>query len=299
MLHPVRVPPASGSLPPSDVPSGNTLGSITRAVTSALRPVQLPRQPHLRLVITRILRPPHPARPAGRRFPPPRFRSASPPPGSPPTPRRKEAPRPGLRHRVSCLTPCLRPPRTAVTTRRGLRFGNVVRVVHVARSRGHLRALRRQALSSSLPALPHSCRRLCSLVVPAGTLDPAPCGGKEHLSVLRSQNPAFTGFAKHPQSQGRGITTNPSGAGRSRLGKHGSGRDLQAAWFVASIRHPHQPQPSPALGRSGAGCRKIAHPAPHGPTLDQQRQTAFLWKPLLFKRERTLPSRLPLAVKRL
>ena len=30
MLHPVRVPPASGSLPPSDVPSGNTLGSITR-----------------------------------------------------------------------------------------------------------------------------------------------------------------------------------------------------------------------------------------------------------------------------
>ena len=26
---------------------------------------------------------------------------------------------------------------------------------------------------------------LCSLVIPAGTLDPAPCGGKEHLSVLR------------------------------------------------------------------------------------------------------------------
>ena len=111
MLHPVRVPPASGSLPPSDVPSGNTLGSITRAVTSALRPVQLPRQPHVRLVITRTLRPPHPARPAGRRNPPPRFRSASPPPGSPPTPNREDAPHPGLRHRVSCLTPCLRPPR--------------------------------------------------------------------------------------------------------------------------------------------------------------------------------------------
>ncbi len=29
----------------------------------------------------------------------------------PPASRRKEAPRPGLRHRVSCLTPCLRPPR--------------------------------------------------------------------------------------------------------------------------------------------------------------------------------------------
>ncbi len=84
MLHPVRVPPASGSLPPSDVPSGNTLGSITRAVTSALRPVQLPRQPHVKLGVTRILRPPHPARPAGRRNPPHRFRSASPPPGPPP-----------------------------------------------------------------------------------------------------------------------------------------------------------------------------------------------------------------------
>ena len=111
MLHPVRVPPASGSLPPSDVPSGNTLGSITRRSHKCPPDMQLPRQPHVRLVVTRILRPPHPARPAGRRNPPPRFRSASPPPGSPPTPNRKEAPRPGLRHRVSCLTPCLRPPR--------------------------------------------------------------------------------------------------------------------------------------------------------------------------------------------
>jgi hypothetical protein len=51
-----------------------------------------------------------------------------------------------------------------------------------------------------------------------------------------------------------------------------------------------------ALGRSGAGCRKIAHPAPHGPTLDQQSQTAFRRKSF-FLRERTLPSRLPLAVK--
>ena len=136
---------------------------------------------------------------------PPRFRSASPPPGSPPPPRRKEAPHPGLRHRVSFLTSCLRPPRTAVAMLWELRFGCVVRVVHIGGSRGHLRALRRQVLSSSFPALPHSYRRLCSLVIPAGSLDPAPCGGKEHLSVLRSQNPASTGFAKHRQSQGRGI----------------------------------------------------------------------------------------------
>ncbi len=63
--------------------------------------MQLPRQPHVRLVIIRILQPPHPARPAGRRNPPPRFRSASPPPGSPPAPnpRRSSAPRPA----ASCL----------------------------------------------------------------------------------------------------------------------------------------------------------------------------------------------------
>jgi hypothetical protein len=54
-----RVPPSP------DVPSGNTLGSITRAVTSTLRPMQLPRQPHPRLAITRILRPL--SRPTARR----------------------------------------------------------------------------------------------------------------------------------------------------------------------------------------------------------------------------------------
>ena len=48
-----------------------------------------------------------------------------------PPPCRKEAPRPGLRHRVSCLTPCLRPPKNPVATRQGLRFWNVVRVVHI------------------------------------------------------------------------------------------------------------------------------------------------------------------------
>jgi hypothetical protein len=153
---------------------------------------------------------------------PPRFRSASPPPGSPPTPNRKEAPRPGLRHRVSCLTPCLRPPRIPLATHWELRFENVVRVVHIARSRGHLRALRRRVMSSSFPALPHSYRRLCSLVIPAGTLDPAPCSGKEHLSVLRSQNPACTGFAKDTQQPAkRGLA--PILGCRAKLGGQ--------AWF--------------------------------------------------------------------
>jgi len=218
-------------------PRGIPSAALPVAVTSALRPVQFPRQPNVRLVITRILRPPHPARPGGRRCPPPRFRSASPPPGSPPTPNRKEAPRPGLRHRACrslSLThaPCLRPPRIPLATHWELRFENVVRVVHIARSRGHLRALRRRVMSSSFPALPHSYRRLCSLVIPAGTLDPAPCGGKEHLSVLRSQNPACTGFAKHRQPAGQGSSTSILGPARRSLGEGGCRAKLGGqAWF--------------------------------------------------------------------
>ena len=60
MLHPVRAPPPTSRRPPPslDVPSGNTLGSITHEATSALRR-QIPRQPDSWLVITRILRPQH------------------------------------------------------------------------------------------------------------------------------------------------------------------------------------------------------------------------------------------------
>jgi hypothetical protein len=104
-------------------------------------------------------------------------------------------------------------PKNPVAMRQGLRFGNVFRVGHVGGSRGHLRALRRQVLSSSFPALPRSYRRLCSLVIPAGSLDPAPCGGKEHLSVLRSQNPVFTGFEKHCQPRAGKSYLNPQVSG--------------------------------------------------------------------------------------
>jgi hypothetical protein len=189
MLHPVRVPPASGSLPPSDVPSGNTLGSITRrSQASALRPVQFPRQPHVRLVITRILRPPHPARPAGRRNPPPRFRSASPPPGSPPTalPKKLRAPACGI-----MFVPHIMPPAPARFPQRCCK-----KALRVRRScRPHRRLARpppSATASSAVLVIPGTSAfvpHLCSLVIPAGSLDPAPCGGKEHLSVLRSQNP--------------------------------------------------------------------------------------------------------------
>ena len=87
-------------LPSPDVLSGNTLGRITRRShksptacgsrgSTKLGSLSLASSGHL-----------HAPRPGGRRFPPPRFRSASPPSASPSTPRRKDAPRPGLRHHV-------------------------------------------------------------------------------------------------------------------------------------------------------------------------------------------------------
>jgi hypothetical protein len=73
---------------------------------------------------------------------------------------------------------------------------------------------------------------LCSLVIPAGTLDPAPCGGKEHLSVLRSQNPACTGFAKHRQPAGQGSSTSILGPARRSLGEGGCrAKSAGQAWF--------------------------------------------------------------------
>jgi len=82
----------------------------------------------------------------------------------------------------------------------GKRFGNVVRVVAVARSRSHLRALRGQALSSlRLVQLRRCTPRFRASA--AGTLDPAPSGGKERPSVLLPQNPLGNGFAKRPHEQ--------------------------------------------------------------------------------------------------
>jgi len=46
--------------PPKGSLHAATPSALPVAVTSALRPVQLTRQPHVRLVITRILRPPPP-----------------------------------------------------------------------------------------------------------------------------------------------------------------------------------------------------------------------------------------------
>ena len=145
-----RVPPSP------DVPSGNTLGSITRRshkYPTACSPRASTKLGSLSLASS------------GHHMPHGQAGGGSRPPGSAPLHRRpprrpppaakSSAPRPPAS--CSCLTSCLRPPRTPVAMLWELRFGCVVRVVHIGGSRGHLRALRRQVLSSSFPALPRSC----------------------------------------------------------------------------------------------------------------------------------------------
>ena len=177
MLHPVRAPPPTSRRPPPslDVPSGNTLGSITHEATSARRR-QIPRQPDSWLVSTRILRPQHATgQPGGgSRLPTVPLRSTAARLAA--TPTAKDAPRPasGIVRRPPLTVSFLvadsfaphhhrrtshhasGPPRVPVTMREELRFVESRDVVGVFPSRCRLRALWRQALSSSFPALPHS-----------------------------------------------------------------------------------------------------------------------------------------------
>jgi hypothetical protein len=261
-----RVPPSP------DVPSGNTLGSITRRShksPTACSPRASTIPGSLSLASSGHF---HAPRPGGRRFPP--THGSAPLHRRPPRrhPHRKDAPRPGLRHRLRSSARASGPPRTAVATLWELRFGCVVRVVGIGGSRGHLRALRRQVLSSSFPALPRSFLTCAAWSFLRDHLTPRPAVAKStyRFCVRKIRcSPALQNIGN-----GAGESPQSSGAGRSRLGKHGASRHLLAASGVASKRREHQPQPSPALGRSGAGCRKIAHPAPHGPTLDQKSQAA-------------------------
>jgi hypothetical protein len=223
-----RVPPSP------DVPSGNTLGSITRAVTSALRPVQLPRQPHVRLVITRILRPPHPARPAGRRNPPPRFRSASPPPGSPPTtlPKKLRAPACGIVFRAShhASGPPRFPSRRSGNCASGTSFLSSTSAARAATfgrygvkcCPRHSRRFRTPIVVCAAwsflrdhltprPAVAKSTYRFCVRII---RCSPA---------LQKTRNPRA---GESPPSSGLpAVALAKAGAGRSRLGKHGSSRD--------------------------------------------------------------------------
>jgi hypothetical protein len=199
----------------------------------------------------------------------------------PPPSRRSSAPRPA----ASCFVPHTMPPapKIPVAMLWELRFGCVFRVVHIARSRGHLRALRRQVLSSSFPALPRSCLTCAAWSFLRDHLTPRPAVAKStYRFCVRKIR-----YAPALQNPGNGAGDSLQFLGcraKSARGKPRSTLPTPAACRGGTrFPAPVNPAPSPALGRSGAGCRKIAHPAPHGPTLDQQSQAAFLRKSLLFK----------------
>jgi hypothetical protein len=173
MLHPVRVPPASGSLPPWMFPRGIPSAALhtKQQVPSGSRSRASPIHGSLALAFSARNMPP-----ARRAAVPayPRFRSAPPPPASPPSPAKSSTPR--LRHRAppasnsfffsrQSIAPhhhrrtshhASGPPRVPVSMREEMRFVESRDVVGVFPSRCRLRALWRQALSSSFPALPHS-----------------------------------------------------------------------------------------------------------------------------------------------
>jgi hypothetical protein len=244
-----RVPPSP------DVPSGNTLGSITRRShksPTACSPRASTIPGSLSLASSGH-HTPHGQAGGGSRPPGSAPLHRRPPRRPPPAAKKLRAPACGIMFVPHIMPPA---PKIPVAMLWELRFGCVVRVVHIGGSRGHLRALTASSAVLVIPGASAFVPHLCSLVIPAGSLDPAPCGGKEHLSVLRSQNPVFTGFAKHRQSQGGGITASPSGAGRSRLGKHGSSRHQQAAaacgFNPPSAFNPSHPPPLAAAARGVA-----------------------------------------------
>ena len=235
-------------------PRGIPSAALPVAVTSALRPVQ-PPAPAACEARCHSHPPATSPRTADREAEsappvPLRFTASRPAAHRPP----EEAPHPGLRHRASCLTPCLRPPGTPVATLWELRFGSLFRVVHIGGSRGHLRALRRQALSSSLPALPRSCLTCAAWSFLRERLTPRPAVAKStcRFCVRKIRcAPALQNIGN-----GAGESLQSSGAGRSRLGKHGSGRDLLAAcvhgFNPPSAFNPSHPPPLAAAARGVA-----------------------------------------------
>jgi hypothetical protein len=256
-----RVPPSP------DVPSGNTLGSITRRshkspTACSPRASTIPGSLSL---ASSDHHTPHGQAGGGSR-PPGSAPLHRRPPRRPPPP--EDAPRRGLRHRLRSSARASGPPRLPSRSARdcasGTSFVSSTSAARAATSgRYGVKCCPRHSrrFLHSLSVVP------CSLVVPAGSLDPAPCGGKEHLSVLRSQNPVFTGFAKDTQQPAeRGTRSNPRVPGEV-----GWASMVQAVirWrrsFVASIRREHSTPaiPRPWPQRRGVSQNSSPHPArPH------------------------------------
>jgi hypothetical protein len=193
--------------------------------------MQPPRQHDPRLVITRILRPlPRPtARRAAVPAPPVPLRSTAARLAVHPPPQRCSAPRPAAS--CSCLTSCLRPPRLPSRCARDCASGASNVSSGRCGSRGHLRALRRQVLSSSFPALPRSFLTCAAWSFLRERLTPRPAMAKStyRFCVRKIRcSPALQNIGNH--GAGERQQRQSSGAGRSRLGKHRSSRHLLAAF---------------------------------------------------------------------
>ena len=259
-----RVPPSA------DVPSGNTLGSITREVTSTLRPRSSRASPHFSSPIgSKPPRAHH--RPGGRRFPP--AHGSAPlhrrPPRRPHPPR--EAPRP--RPPASCLPFVVTHSRTMPPASRK---NPAAKLQESASGASNVSSPSEARAATSgrygVKCCPRHSRRFRAPIVACAawsflrdhlTPRPAVARGTYRFCVRKIRwAPALQ---KTSANHGAG---NPpsSGAGRSRLGKHGSSRHLLAASGVASIRHPHSTPaiPRPWPQRCGVSQNSSPHSArPH------------------------------------
>ena len=218
--------------------------------------MQPPRQHDSRLVITRILRPL--PRPTARRSAVPacpRFRSASPPPASPPTPSREDAPRPGLRHRacrsLHSLTHHASGPQDSRRDAPGI-------ALRERRScRPHRRLARPPPGANGVKCCPRHSRRFRAPIVACAAwsflrdhLTPRPAVAKStYRFCIRKIRcaPALQNTGNHRAGESPPVPRVPGEVGWASMVRAVIRERPQ---LVASIRHPHQPQPSPALGRS-------------------------------------------------
>jgi len=123
-----------------------------------------------------------------------------------------------------------------------------------------------QALSSSLPALPHSYRRLCSLVIPAGSLDAAPSGGKSGYCLFRWKQTSSDIRKSSYRRLKKEAEQRRGWPGRSRLRQASSAALFSRRRIVpTATRFPAtSPHPSPAPALGGVVIAKLHHTlSPH------------------------------------
>ena len=159
MLHPVRVPPASGSLPPRMFPREIPSAALHDAVTSNLRqaaPAPAQFLASLSLAFSGRNMPPA-SRAAVPAFP--RFRSAPPPPASPPPPPQR-VPHRAFRHRVHTSHHGSTPPKNPHFNAARTRIEDIVFFIGVNPSRYRLQSHRLKWNLFDVRPLFHLTRRL-------------------------------------------------------------------------------------------------------------------------------------------